>query len=109
MIPMAAVIMPPVLNEMYFGARFEKSNEGETTLAAMFVEIWAMAMMIMATINSIGAFCASLVTSTTGSQIASPKTTMVAAVTAIPINEKAVMVSGRPKAWPRTWERWVLA
>src|SRR5918995_2817002 len=108
-IPMAAVMMPPVLNVMYLGARFEKSNEGETTFAAMFVEIWAMAMMIMATIKSSGAFSASVVTSTTGSQIASPKTTMVAAVTAIPIKEKAVIVSGRPRAWPRIWERWVFA
>ena len=56
MTPMIAVIMPPVLNEMYFGARFEKSNEGETTFAAMFVEIWAIAMMIMATINNSGVF-----------------------------------------------------
>ena len=51
----------------------------------------------------------SRVTSTTGSQIASPKTTMVAAVTAIPINEKAVIVSGSPRACPTTWERWVFA
>jgi hypothetical protein len=47
--------------------------------------------------------------SATGSQIASPKTTMVAAVTAIPINEKAVIVRGSPKACPITCERWLLA
>jgi hypothetical protein len=75
----------------------------------MFVEIWAMAMMIMATINSSGVFSASLVTRSTGSQTASPKTTMVAAVTAIPIKEKAVIVSGRPRAWPRICERCVFA
>src|SRR5688500_17386277 len=94
MMPMSAVMMPPVLNEMYFGGRFEKSKEGETTFAAMFVEIWAIAITIMATIRSNGAFCVSLVMSTTGSQIASSKTTIVAAVTAIPMNEKAVIVRG---------------
>ena len=46
--------MPPVLNEMYLGARFEKSNEGETTFAAMLVEIWAIAMMIIAIMRSNG-------------------------------------------------------
>src|ERR671921_2701699 len=91
--PRIAVIMPPILNEMYLGARFEKSNEGETTFAAMFVEIWASTMMIMAMMSTTGRSAASLVTSTTGSQIALPKTTMVAAVTAIPTKLKAVMVS----------------
>ncbi len=66
-------------------------------------------MMIIARIKISGAFCASCVISATGSQIASPKTTMVAAVTAIPIKLKAVIVSGSPRACPRTCERWVLA
>jgi NAD-specific glutamate dehydrogenase len=101
--------MPPVLNEMYLGARLEKSNEGETTLAAMFVEIWAIAMMNMARISRAGISPVSRVTRTTGSQIASSKTTMVAAVTAIPMKEKAVIVSGRPRACPMTCERWVFA
>ena len=57
---MTAVMMPPVRNEMYFGARFEKSNEGETTFAAMFVEIWAITMTIMARIRSAGMPPASL-------------------------------------------------
>ncbi len=107
--PIMAVMMPPVRKEMYFGARFEKSNEGETTFAAMLVEIWAIAMMNMARIRSSGMPLVSRVMSTTGSQMASPKTTMVAAVTAMPIKEKAVMVSGRPRICPTTWERWLWA
>ena len=47
-------MIPPILNEMYFGARFEKSKEGETTFAAMFVEIWAIAITIMAMMRSDG-------------------------------------------------------
>ena len=50
-----------------------------------------------------------LLTRTIGSQIASSKTTMVAAVTAIPMKEKAVIVSGRPRTCPKTCERWVFA
>src|SRR5918994_4176214 len=88
MTPMMAVMRPPIRNEMYFGARFEKSNEGETTFAAMFVEIWAITMMTIARIRITGAFWATCVMRATGSQIALPKTTMVAAVTAIPIKLK---------------------
>jgi hypothetical protein len=43
--------------------------------------------------------------STTGSQIGSPKTTIVALVTATPMNANAVMVVGRPSAWPSICER----
>ena len=42
---------------------------------------------------------------TTGSQIASPKSTIVALVTATPMNANAVIVAGRPSAWPRACER----
>jgi len=42
MIPITAVIRPPVRNEICRGDRLEKSFDGETTLAAMFVEICAM-------------------------------------------------------------------
>src|SRR5215216_1089174 len=107
--PMTAVMMPPVLNEMYLGARFEKSNDGETTFAAMLVDIWATAMMNMAKIKSTGMSPVSRVTSSTGSQIASLYTTTVAAVTAMPIKEKAVIVSGSPRTCPTTCERWFLA
>ena len=47
--------------------------------------------------------------SATGSQIASPKTTIVALVTATPMNANAVMVAGRPSAWPSACERWLRA
>src|SRR4028119_826146 len=82
--PMTAVIMPPILNEMYLGARFEKSKEGETTFAAMFVEIWAIAITNIARIRSAGMSPVSRVMSTTGSQIASPQTTTGGAGTARP-------------------------
>ena len=42
MIPITAVIRPPVRNEIWRGERLEKSFDGETTLAAMFVEICAI-------------------------------------------------------------------
>jgi predicted RND superfamily exporter protein len=42
---------------------------------------------------------------TTGSQIGSPNTTMVAAVTATPMKANAVMVVGRPSACPSICER----
>ena len=45
----------------------------------------------------------------TGSQIGSPKRTMVALVTATPMNANAVIVVGRPRAWPSIWERWLRA
>ena len=48
-------------------------------------------------------------TSTTGSQIGSPKITIVALVTATPMNANAVIVVGRPSAWPSTCERWLFA
>ena len=50
-----------------------------------------------------------LAISVTGSQIASPKTTIVALVTATPMNANAVIVAGKPMAWPSTCERWLRA
>ena len=47
--------------------------------------------------------------STTGSQIASPKMTIVALVTATPMNANAVIVVGRPSAWPSACDRWLRA
>ena len=47
--------------------------------------------------------------SATGSQIASPKITIVALVTATPMNANAVIVAGRPSAWPSACERWLRA
>ncbi len=90
--------MPPVLNEIFRGMRFAKPFAGLTTLAAIFVER-------VATVNAIRAMTTAVVepslpTSSTGSQIALPKMTMVAEVTAIPINEKSVIVVGRPMSCP---------
>ncbi|MND06192.1 hypothetical protein D3C83_274370 [compost metagenome] len=47
--------------------------------------------------------------SATGSQMASPKMTMVALVTATPMKAKAVMVAGNPSAWPSACDRWLRA
>ena len=47
--------------------------------------------------------------SATGSQIASPKITTVALVTATPMNANAVIVAGSPSAWPSACDRWLRA
>ena len=54
MIPMTAVMMPPVRNEICRGDRFEKSFDGDTTFAAMFVEICAITITIMARMSRTG-------------------------------------------------------
>ena len=64
--------MPPVRNEIWRGERLEKSFDGETTLAAMFVETCAITTMIIATTSRTGKSSSSRATSVTGSQIASP-------------------------------------
>ena len=46
---------------------------------------------------------------TVGSQMGSPKMTVVALVTATPMNANSVMVVGNPIAWPSTWSRWLFA
>jgi hypothetical protein len=38
-----------------------------------------------------------------------PKITIVALVTATPMNAKAVIVVGSPSAWPNACDRWFLA
>jgi hypothetical protein len=100
------VIRPPVRNEIWRGDRFEKSFDGDTTLAAMFVEIWAITTTTIATISRIGRSSSSRATSVTGSQIGSPNSMIVAQVTAIPMNENAVIVSGIAMLWPTICERW---
>ena len=47
--------------------------------------------------------------SATGSQIASPNSTIVALVTATPMNANAVIVAGKPSACPSAWDRWLRA
>ena len=96
-------------NEIWRGERFEKSLEGETTFAAMFVEICAITTIIIASTSSTGRSASRRATSVTGSQIASPYSTTVAAVTAMPMNEKPVIVSGMAMLWPTTCERWSFA
>ena len=41
--------------------------------------------------------------------MASPKTTIVALVTATPMKANAVIVGGSPSAWPSTCDRWLFA
>src|SRR5512141_2986867 len=105
--PITAVISPPVTYEIRRGERFEKSFDGETTLAAMLVVSWAASTTSAA--KTITPVPPMRLTSTTGSQIASPKITMVAQVTATPMKAKSVIVVGRPSACPSTWERWFFA
>ena len=45
----------------------------------------------------------------TGSQIAFPNTTIVALVTATPMNANSVIVDGRPRACPTACARWLRA
>src|SRR3954471_4925278 len=106
---MQAVISPPVRKEIWRGARFEKSLEGETTLAAMLVEICAMTTITIASTSSTGRSASSWATSATGSQIGLPYSTIVAEVTAMPMNENPVIVSGMAMLWPSSCERWSLA
>jgi hypothetical protein len=105
--PITAVISPPVTYEIFRGLRFEKSLAGETTLAAMLVVSCAASTTRAAKMITAG--LPMRVTSSIGSQMALPKTTMVALVTATPMNANAVMVVGRPRAWPVAWERWLFA
>jgi hypothetical protein len=41
--------------------------------------------------------------------MASPKSTIVALVTATPMKAKAVIVAGKPSNWPSACERWLRA
>ena len=76
---------------------------GLTTFAARFVESVASSSASIE-ITTTG-FDPSIPTSWTGSQIASPKTTTVAAVTMTPMKQKRVMVGGRPINCPSIWSR----
>jgi hypothetical protein len=89
------------------GARLEKSLAGDTTLAAMLV-VSCASMMTSAPKMITGGLPMRAI-STTGSQIASPKSTTVALVTATPMKAKAVIVAGSPSACPSACERWLRA
>jgi hypothetical protein len=78
------------------GARLEKSLAGETTLAAMLVVSWAASTTSAPMMMTGGLPITAM--SSTGSQIARPNTTIVALVTATPMNANIVIVVGSPIA-----------
>src|SRR5580700_6927278 len=83
--PMTPVIRPPVRKEIRRGLRFEKSLEGETTLAATLVFSVAMRIAISA-INATTGWLNRPI-SATGSQMGAPNRTADAEVTATPMKE----------------------
>ena len=85
----------------------QKSLAGDTTFAAMLVVNCAINTTSAPKMMTAGLPIRAI--RTTGSQIASPKMTMVALVTATPMNAKAVIVGGSPIAWPSACERWLFA
>ncbi len=85
MMPMNAVINPPLTKLIFFGARFENPFAGATTLAAILVVSVAIVRASMETKITVG--FSNFESKTTGSQIACPKIMTVADVTATPINE----------------------
>jgi hypothetical protein len=80
---------------------------GDTTLAAMFVVSCAIRTMTAPKMITAGLPIRAI--SATGSHTASPKMTIVALVTATPMNANAVIVVGRPSAWPSACDRWLWA
>src|SRR5580698_5615188 len=83
--PTTPVIRPPVRNEISRGLRFEKSLDGETTLAATLVFRVATSSATNAMVATTGWL--NLPSSATGSQMGAPKITAEADVTATPMNE----------------------
>src|SRR5215469_70757 len=92
--PTTPVMSPPLRNDIRLGRRFEKSLEGETTLAATFVFNVAISSATSATSATNGWL--NFPSNTTGSQIGSPNSTADADVTATPINEYSVIAVGNP-------------
>lgn len=82
--PAAPVIKPPVRKEINRGFKFEKSLDGDTTLAATLVFNVAIRSAISATNATTGWWKRPM--SWTGSQMGSPKSTADAEVTATPMN-----------------------
>src|SRR5215470_2016962 len=89
---------PPVRKEIRLGRRFEKSFEGETTLAATLVFNVAISNATKATRATNGWL--NFPSNTTGSQMGSPNKTADADVTATPMNEYSVIAVGNPMACP---------
>src|SRR5260370_9553186 len=90
--PMQPVMSPPVRNEMRRGLRFEKSLDGETTLAATLVLSVAISRATSATSATAGWLNRPI--KATGSQPASPKITNEADATATPVNEHGAVARG---------------
>src|SRR5580692_4928178 len=83
--PTTPVIRPPVRKEIRRGLRFEKSLDGETTLAATLVFNVATSSATNAMDATTGWL--NLPNRTTGSQMGAPNNTADAEVTATPMNE----------------------
>src|SRR5579871_2838659 len=90
--PTTPVMNPPVRNEISRGLRFEKSLDGDTTLAATLVFSVAISSATSAMEATTGWW--NRPSSATGSQIASPNRTTEADVTATPMNEYKVIAAG---------------
>src|SRR5260370_7971113 len=96
--PMTPVIMPPMRKEMRRGLKFEKSFEGDTTLAATLVVKVATSSATRATSATTGRF--NRPSSTTGSQIGSPKISTDADVPATPTKADNALLVGTPSTSP---------
>src|SRR5205085_10949336 len=96
--PTKHVITPPSLKEIRFGQRLEKSLAGETTFAPMLTFNVASKTASREITTATAEW--KRLSSWTGSQIAAPKITTVAEVTATPMKEYSVIVVGRPIACP---------
>ena len=83
--PRKPVMRPPVRKLMRFGARLEKSLEGETTLAPIFTLSVATRRATRASIAAKGWW--NLPNSVMGDQMGSPKMVTEAEVQAIPMKE----------------------
>src|SRR6478736_2473319 len=101
--PMTAMIAPPVTKLILRGFRWEKSLAGETMFAAMLVWSCAQSTTIAATMMTAGDPMRAM--TSMGSQMAMPYITIVALVTATPTKANAVIVVGKPSAWPSACDR----
>lgn len=93
---MIAVKSPAVLKEKVEGSKFTRALAGATTLAAMFVV--RVAKITPTRDKKIGRTPSMRAKSSIGSEIACPKITTVAEVTATPTKVKAAMKRGKPIA-----------
>mmetsp|Transcript_8191 Transcript_8191/g.28139 ORF Transcript_8191/g.28139 Transcript_8191/m.28139 type:complete len:349 (-) Transcript_8191:360-1406(-) len=106
-IPSTAVMKAPLVKEIFLGAKLTSAFAGATTLAAMLVEMVASKSPMRE--STVGARPWILLTTCTGSEITSPKMTVVELVTATPRKENKAMNTGSPIAWPVSWAFWLLA